>query len=140
MSNYLYVLFPIFSWCVAGACKFLINSFQSKRLAFHLVGYGGLPSTHTTIVFGMTTLIALKEGFNTPIFGVSLTLAFIVIIDAISLRRLIGRQSESINLLNLNQSTPLNFSLRERVGHTPIEIISGMFVGGICGWVASMYG
>ena len=76
----------------------------------------------------MATLIALKEGINTAAFGVAIALAFIVILDASSLRRQVGKHAAAINQLNaLTTSSPL--LLRERMGHTRIEIFAGVITG-----------
>lgn len=122
-----YALTPFLAWLAAGTLKFLINSLKTKKLAFSLIGYGGLPSNHSAIVSSIPVLIALKEGITQPCFGVALTLAFIVILDASSLRRQIGKQAIAIN--QLTPPAPHTRKLRERVGHTPIEILAGILVG-----------
>jgi acid phosphatase family membrane protein YuiD len=128
MTVFAYALTPFLAWFITGILKFMVNSFREKRLAIELIGYGGLPSNHSAIVSSMATLIALKEGINTPTFGVALTLAFIVILDASSLRRQVGKHAAAINLLNhLSKNNPK--LLRERMGHTRIEIASGVVVG-----------
>jgi len=125
--DYSYLLCPFIAWLTAGGLKFVINSLVAKKLAFGLIGYGGLPSNHSAIVSSMATLIALKEGFNHPAFGVALTLAFIVMLDAASLRKQIGKQAAALN--RLAKTVNLKSELRERVGHTVIEIIAGVAVG-----------
>ena len=85
--DFSYALTPFLAWLVAGVSKFVINSIKAKQLAFGLIGYGGLPSNHSAIVSSMAALIALKEGVGHPAFGVAITLAFIVMLDANSLRR-----------------------------------------------------
>lgn len=122
-----YFITPFLAWLVAGFLKFIINSIRAQKLAFALIGYGGLPSNHSAIVSSMASLIALKEGVDHPAFGVALTLAFIVILDANSLRRQIGLHAVVINKLIIqhDQHNPL----RERVGHTLTEIAVGVLVG-----------
>ena len=122
-----YLITPFLAWFIAGVLKFAINSIKAKKLAFDLIGYGGLPSNHSAIVSAMATLIAEKEGVGDPAFGVALTLAFIVILDANSLRRQVGKHAVAINRLmtDLNECP----TLRERVGHTLIEIMAGIVVG-----------
>jgi uncharacterized protein len=122
-----YALMPFLAWFVAGAMKFVINSIRAKQLAFGLIGYGGLPSNHSAIVSSMAALIAFKEGIAHPAFGVSITVAFIVILDANSLRRQVGKHAVAIN--RLTASSKAHESLRERVGHTRIEIAAGILVG-----------
>lgn len=123
--DYQYLITPFLTWLICGILKFLINSIQEKRLAFDLIGYGGMPSNHSAIVSSMVFLIALKEGISHPAFGACLTFAFIVVIDAISLRKQIGKHAEAINHLNTNQSN----LLRIRIGHTPKQIFTGIIIG-----------
>ena len=120
MMDFSYALTPFMAWLVAGVMKFSINSIKAKRLAFGLIGYGGLPSNHSAIVSSMAALIALKEGIDNPAFGVAVTLAFIVILDASSLRIQVGKQAAVINKLASESKGHKN--LRERMGHTRIEI------------------
>ncbi len=127
MMDFSYALTPFMAWLVAGVMKFSINSIKAKRLAFGLIGYGGLPSNHSAIVSSMAALIALKEGIDNPAFGVAVTLAFIVILDASSLRIQVGKQAAVINKLASESKGHKN--LRERMGHTRIEIVTGILVG-----------
>lgn len=126
--DYSYALTPFLAWLVAGALKFLINSFKAKQWAFGLIGYGGLPSNHSAIVSSIAATIAFKEGIDSPTFGVAVTLAFIVILDAISLRRAVGKHAKIINLLQTSSGSTIE-PLRERMGHSLIEIASGILVG-----------
>lgn len=125
--DYSYALTPFLAWLVAGVMKFVINSIRAKQLAFGLIGYGGLPSNHSAIVSSMVSLIALKEGIGHPAFGASITLAFIVMLDASSLRRQVGKHAVVINRLAAPSKT--YEKLRERMGHTRIEIVAGILVG-----------
>lgn len=132
-----YLLTPLLAWLVAGTSKFLINSIRAKSLAFEQIGYGGLPSNHTAIVSSMAFLIALREGIAHPAFGIAITIAFIVMLDASSLRRKVGQQAAHINrLMRLMDKTGDEFKpLRERMGHTPVEITAGVGVGFAVAWM-----
>lgn len=122
-----YLITPFAAWLTAGSMKFAINSLKAGRPAFGLIGYGGLPSNHSAIVSSMTTLIALQEGIDHPAFGAALTLTFIVLLDANSLRRQVGLHAEAIN--RLGKSEPEKKLLRERMGHSKVEIVAGLAVG-----------
>jgi acid phosphatase family membrane protein YuiD len=135
--TYQYLLTPFLAWLIAGILKFTINSIKAKQLAFGLIGYGGLPSNHSAIVASTASLIAFKEGINHPAFGVALTLAFIVILDASSLRRQVGKHAQAINQLAIHSATPQ--TLRERMGHTPLEIAAGIIVGFITAASIAMF-
>jgi uncharacterized protein len=122
-----YLVTPVLTWLVVGPIKFFINSARQRRWAFNLVGNGGFPSNHSSVVTSMATLIALREGMDSPAFGVACALAFIVMIDANSLRQHVGRQAAAINRLAAGAAghTPL----RERMGHTLVEISGGICTG-----------
>ena len=122
-----YALTPFLAWLVAGVLKFTINSIKAGQLAFGLIGYGGLPSNHSAIVSSVAALVAFKEGLDHPAFGVALALAFVVMLDANSLRRQVGKHAEAINQLNAERTG--STLLRERMGHTRIEIAAGILVG-----------
>lgn len=124
-----YLLTPFLAWLVAGSLKFAVNSLRAGKLAFGLIGYGGFPSNHSAIVASTAALIALREGLGHPAFGVAVTLAFVVTMDANSLRRQVGRHAEAINRLNANATNPT--PLRERMGHTRAEILGGLVVGAL---------
>ena len=85
-----YALAPILGYLAAGSLKFLINSVRDRGPAFGRIGLGGAVSTHTTIVWTTCWLVGLRDGFDRPAFSVALTLAVIVMIDALDLRRRIG--------------------------------------------------
>jgi hypothetical protein len=125
-----YLLMPFFAWLVAGGSKFVINCVRERRMAFDLIGYGGMPSNHSAIVSSVAALIALREGLDHPAFAVAVGLAFVVMLDANSLRRQVGRHAQQINRLHRQAGAPLQTSpLRERMGHSKLEIGTGILVG-----------
>lgn len=130
MQGAIYLITPFAAWLVAGCLKFAVNSLRAGRPAFGLIGYGGLPSNHSAIVSSTAALIALREGMAHPAFGVAVTLAFIVMLDANSLRRQIGRHAEALNKLRDTGEKPL----RERMGHTRVEIAAGIVTGCVVAW------
>ncbi len=126
-----YLVTPLLTWITVGPIKFLINSAKARKWAFNLVGNGGFPSNHSAVVSSMATLIALREGIGHPAFGVAVTLCCIVIIDANSLRQHVGKQAAAINRLARDDSG--HKWLRERMGHTLVEIAGGLTTGIIMG-------
>lgn len=139
LNDLAYLLTPFLAWLVAGKTKFLINSIRAKSLAFEQIGYGGMPSNHSAIVSSMAFLIALREGITHPAFGIAVTVAFIVMLDASSLRRKVGLQAEMINRL-MEKSGEDFKPLRERMGHTPAEIAAGIAVGFVVAWLVQWLG
>ncbi len=127
-----YIVTPFFAWFVAGCSKFLINTIKARRLAFDLIGYGGMPSNHSSIVSSAAAIIAFKEGLQEPALVVAIALAFIVMLDANSLRQQVGKHARAINELNSHNS---KLKLRERMGHSRIEILAGIVTGIVSAWI-----
>ena len=135
MNYHIYLITPFFAWLVCGITKFVVNCLKERRLAFDLIGYGGMPSNHSAIVSSMASLIAFKDGIDAPAFGVALTLAFIVILDASSLRKQIGKHAQVINQLENYQGV----KLRERIGHSKLEILMGIILGSCVGIILGLF-
>lgn len=118
-----YVLMPFFAWCVAGFVKYVINYIRFGKEAKALIGYGGFPSTHTTIMSSVVFLTGFREGFATPLFSLGLGALLILVIDAHGLRRKVGEQAKMLNRLQGENV------LRERMGHSWGEIAGGIVLG-----------
>jgi hypothetical protein len=58
---------------------------------------------------------------------VALALTWIVITDALDLRRRIGEQAAALNRLLRQAGRPE--VLRESIGHRPVEVLAGVAVG-----------
>lgn len=127
MSTLAYIVAPVAGYLVAGSLKFVVNSIKSGRPAFSAIGLGGFPSTHNTIVATIACLVGLREGVDQPAFGVALALAMIVAIDALDLRRKVGRQAEVIKALGPDLGAAR--ALRTQVGHRWPEVIAGWITG-----------
>lgn len=130
-----YPLVPFAAWLMAGSTKFAINSAKIGRPALDQIGYGGLPSNHSAIVTSAAVLIALREGLDDPAVAVAVAVAFVVMLDANSLRRHVGRHAAAINGLEQRADQP---QLRERMGHSRVEIAAGIAVGAVAAVVVDL--
>jgi uncharacterized protein len=125
-----YVIAPFTGWFIAGSMKFAINFLRSGRLVWDQIGLGGLPSNHTAVVSSTAVLIGLREGVNTALFAIAMTLAIIVMLDALNLRREVGAHAAALNDLLRGDTKRLPF--REHVGHQQVEVLMGFLVGVGC--------
>jgi len=132
VGTYLYCIIPFIAWVVSGVTKFLVNYIRFRKDAFGLVGNGGFPSTHTTILFSMVMTIGFHEGFNTPMFGLGMAIITIVIIDATGLRRTVGKHATVLNQHIIKEGK----KLRERQGHHWHEIFGGLALGTLIGYAS----
>ena len=111
----------------------LCGRFQAERLW----GAGGMPSSHSALVCALAVSAAKSEGMASPIFAIALVLAAIVMYDATGVRRETGNQAKVLNLLMdewvADEDEPLpgvsGKKLKEKVGHTPVEVLSGALLG-----------
>ena len=106
-----------------------------KKLNFKIfTTTGGMPSSHTAGVIGLTTSIALIEGASSMSFAVAMGLSLIVMQDASGVRRAAGKTAATLNRLvdefvQKNQGIKPYATLKELLGHTPLEVFCGMLLG-----------
>ena len=134
MKNYAYLIVPFGSLIVCQIIKFIIESVKYKELQWGRLfnGAGGMPSTHTTFSFSLTTLIGYICGIEDPLFAVSLIFSLIVSYDAIGVRFESGKQAAAINDLveHMGKKKKINIEvLKEQLGHKPLEVMFGCLLG-----------
>lgn len=135
------LLLPLIAGAIAQIIKFFIGSNEQKISFKNLMAYSGMPSGHSAIVIALATIIALQEGWQSPLFAISVILAIIVIRDALGIRRYLGEHGRVLNVLvkDLRDDQVLDEKyprLLERVGHTPAQV----FAGALIGFFASLIG
>ncbi len=116
----------------------LIKTFydlKKKELSWNVfLNYGGMPSGHTALVVSTATTIGLFDGFNSPIFLLSLILAILTVRDALGFRMQLSEHGKIINKLikELPDQKEYDYPYSpERLGHTFNQVM----VGGILGLV-----
>ena len=135
-----YIYIPFLLWFGIQTFKVIYDLVTTHKFNFkRIMGAGGMPSSHSAVVVGLATLIGKYQGVGTPIFAVSLILAFVVMYDAAGVRRAAGKQAE---LLNKLIETPglsgmqVSEKLVEVLGHTPLQVIVGALIGLVVGLIA----
>lgn len=131
MSILKYVILPFAAWIISGSIKFAINTLRYGEKAKALIGYGGFPSTHSTIISSAVFLIGFSEGFDTPVFSLGLAVLLLFTIDAHGLRNKVGAHARILNELQSEEQ------LREGLGHSWLEIIGGVILGAVLAYFAN---
>ena len=135
-----YIYIPFLLWFGIQLFKLIYDLITTKKFNFkRIMGAGGMPSSHSAVVAGITTLIGKYEGVDTPLFALSLTVAFVVMYDACGVRRAAGKQAELLNkLVETPGLTGVQVSERlvEVLGHTPVQVLVGALIGIGVGLVA----
>ena len=131
------LMVPIILWCIVQILKFFIELIRNKKVDLkRLVGAGGMPSSHSAIVCSLASCIGKEYGFDSGLFAISLIFAFVVMYDACGVRRAAGKQA---SILNKILDTPgmstveVQEKLIEALGHTPIQVFVGAFIGFVVG-------
>jgi len=116
--------------------KLGIDFFNGKKIQNmrQLFVSGGFPSVHSGISASIVTVVGLVDGVASTAFAITLVFGFLFVYDAMNLRYEAGKHAHYLNSLRielknvLHQDKPTT-GLKERLGHTPIEVIWGIFAG-----------
>jgi acid phosphatase family membrane protein YuiD len=123
----------LLAWFIAQTIKVMITLLIEKEFKFERFhGSGGMPSSHTSTIVAAATAIGLTVGWETPMFALSLIMAFIVMYDASGVRRSVGKQAKLLNdiIEDLFEHKQLQEErLKELVGHKPTEVFVGAVLG-----------
>ena len=132
-----FIWIPFFTWFAIQVFKLVWDLITTKKFNFkRLMGAGGMPSSHSAIVMAITVMIGKEYGFDSGVFAMSLAFSSVVMYDAAGVRRAAGKQA---TLLNKIIETPgltgveVQERLVEILGHTPMQVFVGAFIGIIVG-------
>ena len=121
------ILKPLFHYLRTGEQKFGL-----------LAESGGFPSSHTSMVVGLTTAIGLQEGINSTLFFISIIFSLITIYDAANVRYYAGQNIAMTKQLikDIETLTQHKFSdpiylmkIKTVLGHKWVEVFGGIVLG-----------
>ena len=131
-----FLISVISAWLIAQLIKVFTGMFRERSFSVVtlLFSTGGMPSSHTASVIALMTAAALHYGLGSFAFAASFLLAMVVMIDATGVRRETGEQAKILNrmmvqLFEAKNSEEWNRTLKELVGHTPLQVLAGAGVG-----------
>lgn len=146
--NWNYVLTTALIASVAAQLiKVVINLIIAGRfIAERMWGAGGMPSSHSATVCAMVVATARYCGVNSTLFAIALVVSIIVMYDAMGVRRETGEQAKILNKMIFEwmdqgaQNLPIlgDKKLKEMVGHTPLEVLTGAALGIVIGFAMPM--
>lgn len=127
-----YILAPLLAWLLAQGTKVALYKAQGRSVRKTITSSGGMPSAHSALVISVTTVIAVRDGLQSPLFALAAVLALITIYDAVNVRRAVGEQGDVLKGLVKNK--PLQF--KRAAGHTLPEVFAGVIVGIVAAWAS----
>lgn len=133
----LFFNFPL----LAAVCS--VSAAQTIKISYYLFqrrpfrwGYfveaGGMPSSHASMVSGLTMAMGWYEGWGSPLFALALIFSGVVMYDSAGVRRAAGRQAVLLNKLCddvYRDQSHDHYRLTEFVGHSPLEVFAGALIG-----------
>ncbi|MFC1752505.1 divergent PAP2 family protein [Thermoproteota archaeon] len=154
---YIYELYPIItailSMLAAQFIKAAVDFYKTKKVTVkNIFTSGGMPSSHSALVIGLTTAIGLREGWTSAAFSISAVFSMVVMYDAAGVRHAAGMQASLLNKLVSRfeikpadlepdsqksgpplpkpEYNPLELEhVSEYAGHTPLEVFLGSILG-----------
>lgn len=135
--NYVLVT-AVISSLLAQFTKVILNLIiLGKFIPERLWGAGGMPSAHSATVCALLVATGRYRGTGSTEFALALVLAIIVMYDAMGVRRETGEQAKILNRMLSEwmdrESDAMPFlgdkKLKEMVGHTPIQVLTGAIFG-----------
>jgi acid phosphatase family membrane protein YuiD len=121
------------SWIIGQFLKFPLDYILNHRWDWHvMLNPGGMPSSHSALVTATALAIGLYDGFGSPLFGLAVAVAMVVIYDATNIRRQAGLHAEVLNQImqEFFHGQPVSEKkLREVLGHTPFQAFVGILLG-----------
>ena len=130
----------------------LINGSSESGFIFHrfiaerMWGAGGMPSSHSATVCAMVVATGRYCGVTSTEFALAAVVSIIVMYDAMGVRYETGEQAKLLNrMFNEWMDQGVNAlpflggkKLKEMVGHTPIEVLTGAVLGIALGFAMPM--
>ena len=122
------------AWFLAQVIKVILDLILTRKFDWHrFVSSGGMPSSHSAFVMACTTAVARTEGLGSPLFGVCVVMAAVVMYDACNVRRSAGDTAKLVNQLlrHVEKLTAEDFAddLKIIMGHTPLQVLIGALLG-----------
>ena len=129
-----YIVAGVLGWVVSQATKYVIASVKTRRLASYRQLYlsGRMPSAHSATVIAVLVVVGYLDGVQSGLFGLALVFASVVLYDAMMVRRSSGEQGVALSALLKEQKSKVPFP-RVAMGHTPLEVAVGSFLGVLVG-------
>lgn len=128
--HYPFIIVPLLTGIFTQVVKFVLSVIRHKKVEIkYLFTPGHMPSSHTSFVVSLVTVVGYYRGIGSIEFAISVCLAYVVIYDAMNIRINIGRNGAAINRIVRDLDLRGYPILKERVGHLPMEVLMGAVIG-----------
>lgn len=123
-----YLVAPVAAWLIAQLIKtILATRHQPKRDYRILFKSGSMPSSHTSTMIALSTVIAATDGINTAVFGIVAVVTAVIVYDALNVRRAVGEQGRIIE--RLAEKAKITDRFYKANGHVVADVLVGALIG-----------
>ena len=129
------VFIPLLVILVIQFLKLMIDWVKNKRFNRQdLFTTWGFPSVHSGMTSSLVTLVYLDQWLGSIMFAMAFVFMFLISYDAMNLRFEAWKHAHYINDLkhdieSVLQRQESKMRLKERMGHTPFEVIGWLLIG-----------
>ncbi len=133
------LLAALIAYFAAQSLKVILTLIMHRRFDIRrFIGAGGMPSSHAAMVCATATTIGFNSGFDSSVFALSVVIALVIMYDASGVRRAAGKTAAALNrivetLIHEGVGGVKPEYLKELIGHTPLEVFAGAFLGIVIG-------
>lgn len=129
---------------IAQILKVIYFLILHKKINFKIfTTTGGMPSSHSAGVIGLSMTVGYNCGMNSIPFAIALGYALVVMYDAAGIRRSAGKIAATMNRVMeefyAHRPSAAGEKLKELLGHTPLEVFMGAIVGIVVSYVIHFY-
>ena len=133
-NSYEVITIGILAAFFAQVIKFCIFVVRTRKINFKIfTTTGGMPSSHSAGVMGLSTAVGLIGGFDSLLFAVAIGFSLVTMYDATGIRRAAGKTAACLNRMMddfyNHDVKAVGGKLKELLGHTPLEVIVGALFG-----------
>ena len=137
ISNHVLIA-ALSAWLIAQVVKVIVHLCVEHKFSWErFFGDGGMPSLHSAIVAGLSTMCGITAGFDSVEFALALVFSFVVMRDAMGVRREAGKHAvtikglaDALNKTLFDKDAQIRTdNLKILVGHTPLQVIIGALIG-----------
>jgi acid phosphatase family membrane protein YuiD len=123
----------LLSGIAAQLYKVVVESLRERRLKlYRFFETGGMPSSHTAVVTALAVGAWWVEGFDSPLFAITIVFSLYFVLEATGLRQEVGKQARVLNEIVDELIDSRHFPrerTRELLGHTWSEVFWGFLLG-----------
>lgn len=126
-----FIIIPFIVWGTIQCIKVGIDIYQKGVFKRSYLWWSGwFPSVHSGMSASIITLTYITQWADSLLFAITIIFSFLLWYDAVNVRYEAWKHAHQINYLQQTMEKVVKKSeLKERIGHTPQEVASGIIVG-----------